>query len=55
MGIQIVGSVPHFFQEFISQSDQNSDQNSAHINSPILGTAADFSYQINNRILMSLS
>ena len=42
MGIQIVDAVPHFFQEFISQSDQNSDRNSAHIISRILGVIADF-------------
>jgi len=45
MGIQIVSAVPHFFQEFISQSDQNSDRDSAHIISRILGAAADYSYQ----------
>ena len=58
MGIQIVDSVPHFFLEFISQSDQNSDRNSTHIISPILGTAPAYSYRFeikNNRILMSLS
>ena len=54
MGIQIVDSVPHFFLEFISQSDQNS----THIISPILGTAPDYSNRFeikNNRIYMSLS
>ena len=35
-----------FFKEFISQSDQNSDWNSAHIINQILGAAADYSYRI---------
>ena len=50
MGIQIVGSVPHFFQEFISQSDQNSDQNSGHIINQIFGASADISRIKNNSL-----